>query len=423
MLKNERNKMKNGEKTIGIIAILVIAMIGLGISLPTITQAAEGDVWLTPTNQTVGTSQNFDMEVHMDTGGKDLGAFNMYFDFEATEVTVDTTQGTDGIDKGTDTSSYTILSNPDDIANGHFRFAGMTASSYANGSDVHLVTIHAQSTAGFTSGTSDLDLRVNELSDEIGQALTGGTITGGIITFDGTNAPPTDITLSSSTIDENQSINTVVGTLATTDPDIGDTHTYSFACATPGTNDGSFNISSNNLRSSEIFDYETTNSYAICVRTDDGTDTYDENFTITVNDLDEVAPTLAEITPVPTPTSDNTPSYTFSSTEAGTITYGGDCSSTTTNATTGNNTITFNALANGTYNNCTIIVTDSSTNASDTLSVAEFEVDATTPVYRFWSPQNRAHFFTISESEKDNIIATYTEQEWRYEGIGFYVPN
>ena len=41
-------------------------------------------------------------------------------------------------------------------------------------------------------------------------------------------------------------------------------------------------------------------------------------------------PTLTEITAVSTPTSDSTPNYTFNSTEAGTITYGGSCSSSTT---------------------------------------------------------------------------------------------
>lgn len=45
------------------------------------------------------------------------------------------------------------------------------------------------------------------------------------------------------------------------------------------------------------------------------------------------------------------------------------------------------------------------------------------PVYRFWSPLNRAHFFTISESEKNEVIAKYTDQEWRYEGIAYYVPK
>ena len=63
------------------------------------------------------------------------------------------------------------------------------------------------------------------------------------------------------------------------------------------------------------------------------------------------------MTAVITPTIDNTPNYTFSSTKAGTITYGGSCSSSTTTAVVGNNTITFNALANGTYDDCTIRVT------------------------------------------------------------------
>ena len=68
-------------------------------------------------------------------------------------------------------------------------------------------------------------------------------------------------------------------------------------------------------------------------------------------------PIIAEVTAVATPTNDSTPDYTFSSTEAGTITYGGPCSSRTNIAVAGNNTITLNALASGTYENCTITVT------------------------------------------------------------------
>ena len=70
-----------------------------------------------------------------------------------------------------------------------------------------------------------------------------------------------------------------------------------------------------------------------------------------------ITPFIQEVTAVITPTIDNTPNYTFSSTKAGTITYGGSCSSSTTTAVVGNNTITFNALANGTYDDCTIRVT------------------------------------------------------------------
>ena len=60
------------------------------------------------------------------------------------------------------------------------------------------------------------------------------------------------------------------------------------------------------------------------------------------------APVIAEVTFVTTPTNDNTPNYTFSSTEAGTISYGGSCSSNTSIAISGNNTITLNSLSDGT---------------------------------------------------------------------------
>ena len=81
---------------------------------------------------------------------------------------------------------------------------------------------------------------------------------------------------------------------------------------------------------------------------------------------DKIATTIAliieEVTAVTTPSIDNTPNYTFSSTKSGTITYGGSCSSSTTVAVTGNNTITLNTLSDGTYSNCTITVTDNAGN-------------------------------------------------------------
>ncbi len=41
------------------------------------------------------------------------------------------------------------------------------------------------------------------------------------------------------------------------------------------------------------------------------------------------------------------------------------------------------------------------------------------PVYRFWSGPLASHFYTISESEKDYVIATYPGI-WTYEGVAFY---
>ena len=86
------------------------------------------------------------------------------------------------------------------------------------------------------------------------------------------------------------------------------------------------------------------------------------------------APIIADVTAVTNPTNDSTPNYTFSSTEAGTITYGGSCSSSTTIATTGNNPITLNTLSDETYSNCTITVTDSAGNVSSSLTITTFTV-------------------------------------------------
>lgn len=90
---------------------------------------------------------------------------------------------------------------------------------------------------------------------------------------------------------------------------------------------------------------------------------------------DTVLPVLAEVTPVTNPTNNTTPNYTFSSTEAGNITYGGSCLSATTNAVAGSNTISFNAPADALYTNCTIQVTDAATNMSIALDVSDFEID------------------------------------------------
>ena len=91
---------------------------------------------------------------------------------------------------------------------------------------------------------------------------------------------------------------------------------------------------------------------------------------------------LKEVTAITTPTSDTTPDYTFSSTESGTITYGGSCSSSTTSAISGNNTITLSSLSERTYADCTITVSktisteNSETNLSDSLTITSFTVSS-----------------------------------------------
>ncbi len=101
---------------------------------------------------------------------------------------------------------------------------------------------------------------------------------------------------------------------------------------------------------------------------------------------DTTAPVLAQVTPVPSPTNDPTPDYAFSTTEAGTITYGGSCTAAATNAATGTNTVTFSSLGAGTYSNCTITVTDGAGNPSAPLAVSAFTIDLTAPTRSNGSP-------------------------------------
>ncbi len=121
------------------------------------------------------------------------------------------------------------------------------------------------------------------------------------------------------------------------------------------------------------------------------------------------APFIDQVTAVASPTSDSTPNYTFASTVAGTITYGGSCSSGITSSVSGNNTITFIALSDGTYSDCTIKVTDYEGNVSNTLTIPAFTIDTTpldttAPTVTF-SPGNGTSGIGIS----DNITITFSE--------------
>ena len=101
------------------------------------------------------------------------------------------------------------------------------------------------------------------------------------------NSTPTNISLTSSSVNENVATGTTIGALSTTDSDSGDTHTYSLVSGTGDTDNASFTISGANLLTNTALDYETKNSYSIVVQTSDGSATYSKTFTITVNDVDE----------------------------------------------------------------------------------------------------------------------------------------
>ena len=94
-------------------------------------------------------------------------------------------------------------------------------------------------------------------------------------------------------------------------------------------------------------------------------------------DVDNTAPVIAEVTAVTTPSNDNTPDYTFSSTESGSLYFEGSCSSSTTSVSSGDNTITLNSLSDGTYSDCAITVSDTAANESNSLTLTSFTIDST----------------------------------------------
>lgn len=110
------------------------------------------------------------------------------------------------------------------------------------------------------------------------------------------NLEPTDILLSSNSVKEGLDINTVVGTLSTTDGNATDSHTYSLVSGTGDVDNARFNISGNELRTSEIFTY-TGQTYQIRIQTEDAQGaTYQEIFFIGVDQNLNNAPTITSAT-------------------------------------------------------------------------------------------------------------------------------
>ena len=94
--------------------------------------------------------------------------------------------------------------------------------------------------------------------------------------------------------------------------------------------------------------------------------------------IDTTAPTLTQVTAITTPSNDTTPSYVFTSDEAGTLTSTLGFSTSSSISTGSNQTVTFNALSEGTYTGATITVTDAVGNAAS-LTIPDFVIDTTAP--------------------------------------------
>jgi len=226
------------------------------------------------------------------------------------------------------------------------------------------------SSSATSAFSGDNTITFNSLSD--------GTYSDCTITVTTSSANSITLNISSFVIDTTAP--TVTQETAVTTPTNDTTPNYTFSTNEAGTitYGGSCSSRTTTVRQGNntiTLDPLSDGTYSDCTITVDTTNRWLINsLTMSSFTIDTTAETLSEVTAVTTPTNDTTPNYTFSTNEAGTITYGGSCSSSTTSATSGNNTITFISLSEGTYSDCTIIVKDSAGNASNTLAITSFEV-------------------------------------------------
>ena len=102
---------------------------------------------------------------------------------------------------------------------------------------------------------------------------------------------PTNIALSNASVNEHQAAGATVGTFSATDPDSGETDTYTLVSEPGGRQDNasSFTISGNTLKTAANFlNYQVKNSYSVRVQlTDHGGLTYQKSFTVSVNNIND----------------------------------------------------------------------------------------------------------------------------------------
>ncbi|HZN15155.1 MAG TPA: tandem-95 repeat protein [Acidimicrobiales bacterium] len=188
-------------------------------------------------------------------------------------TTVGTLSTTD-VDLPGDSHTYTLVAGSGDTGNGAFTISGNQLKT---------------NTVFNFEGQSSFSIRVR--STDSGSNFFEGPLT---VTITNVNEVPTNITLDNGSVAENQPVGTLVGTLVTADPDAGDTFTYTMAAGVNDTDNASFQIVGNQLKTNAVFDFETQNTFSIRVRvTDAGGLFREETGTIQVTNANEAPTNLA----------------------------------------------------------------------------------------------------------------------------------
>lgn len=192
------------------------------------------------------------------------------------------------------------LSSDADILN--FSFTGQLSSSVVNSTTIDVVmpqgtdltalvatytttpyaVVNVNSTVQ-TSGTTPNDFTNAVIYNVVAADETAQTTY--TVNVSIANGIPSDINISNNSLPEGSELNTVVGTLSTTDFNTSDTHTYTLVSGTGDTDNSSFIISGTSLLLNVILDYEKKSVYYIRLKTEDSNGGYfEKEFTIIVVD-------------------------------------------------------------------------------------------------------------------------------------------
>lgn len=185
-----------------------------------------------------------------------------------------------------DNSETSVLYNASDIEEDSFTAIVETVPAHG------ILVLDTDGTFSYTHDGSDtLTDSFTYRADDSNLTSEIGTVSI-IINPDNDNAP-TDINLSNNLINENiDSANGyIIGQFNAIDLDLpSDTHTFEFVAGDSDTDNNSFVIDGNNLKTFTSFDFETQSSFSIRVITIDGeTQSFEKSFTIDVTNIGDIS--------------------------------------------------------------------------------------------------------------------------------------
>lgn len=111
-----------------------------------------------------------------------------------------------------------------------------------------------------------------------------------IITILDADDSPTDLRISNSSIDEKSDLSVDIGFFTVDDEDANEEYVFTLIDGTGSVDNGSFTISSNELKTAEIFDFETKNNYTIRVEAKSeavSANTIEETYSINILDVND----------------------------------------------------------------------------------------------------------------------------------------